>query len=71
MTRLPILPRVPDPQHMQRVALDEVADLIPPDDEAAHLTRCELLEAQADARPLRQAPYSRVVHRLRVGSVRS
>jgi hypothetical protein len=56
---------------MQRVALDEVADLIPPDDEAAHLTRCELLEAQADARPLRQAPYSRVVHRLRVGSVRS
>ena len=40
---------------MQRVALDEVADLIPPDDEAAHLTRCELLEAQTDARPLRQA----------------
>ena len=71
MTRLPILPRVPDPQHMQRVALDEVADLIPPDDEAAHLTRCELLEAQADARPLRQAPYSKVVHRLRVGGVRS
>lgn len=40
---------------MQRVALDEITDLIPPDDEAPHLTGFELLEAQADARPFRQA----------------
>jgi hypothetical protein len=62
---------VRDPQHLQGVALDEVANLTPPDDEAAHLTGYELLEAQTDARPLRQASYSRVVHRRRVGSVRS
>ncbi len=40
---------------MQRVALDEITDLIPPDVEAPHLTGCELLEAQPDARPVRQA----------------
>ena len=40
---------------MQRVSLDEVTHLIPPDDEPTHLTGCELLEAQADAGPLRQA----------------
>ena len=40
---------------MQRVALDEITDLIPPDDEPTHLTGCELFEAQTDARPLRQA----------------
>jgi len=40
---------------MQRVSLDEITDLIPPDDKAAYLARCELLEAQADARPFRQA----------------
>ena len=40
---------------MQRVALDEVTHLIPSDDKAAYLARCELLEAQADARPFRQA----------------
>ena len=40
---------------MQRVALDEVTHLIPSDDKAAYLARCELLEAQADARPVRQA----------------
>jgi hypothetical protein len=56
---------------MQRVALDEVANLIPPDGEVAHLAGYELLEAQTVARPLGQASYSRVVHRLRVGSVRS
>jgi len=44
---------MPDPQHMQRVTLGEVTDLIPPDDEAPHLTGCELLEAQADAGPSR------------------
>lgn len=40
---------------MQRVALDEITDLIPPDDEPTHLTGCELFEAQADAGALRQA----------------
>ena len=40
---------------MQRVALDEITDLIPSDDKAAYIGRCELLEAQADARPLGQA----------------
>ena len=40
---------------MQRVALDEITDLMPSDDKAAHIARCELLEAQADARPFRQA----------------
>ncbi len=40
---------------MQRVPLDEITDLIPPDDEATHLTGYELLEAQADAWPLGQA----------------
>ena len=40
---------------MQRVSLDEITDLIPPDDKAAYVARCELLEAHADARPFRQA----------------
>lgn len=40
---------------MQGVALDEVTHLIPPDDKAPYVARCELLKAQADAGPLRQA----------------
>ncbi len=60
---------MPDPQHMQRVALDEVTHLIPPDDEPTHLTGCELFEAQADARPLGQASHRRDdrLHGLRGG----
>lgn len=49
-----LLPGVPEPQHMQRVTDDGVAQLVSSDDDPPDLVGVELFETQPQARLLRQ-----------------